>query len=338
MEENLGCTCDLRDRTWNPCTGRCETCGNKFRDMRLGLRNVVKNNRPIIPSADPKVERVCDGHSASECTKECYIMALEAALEKERERHRQLTEYCTEQTNHIELRQELNDVRNRLRSERVDQQSLWDNRLHRRDARIRELEQQMLKGTCAFDDEGRTTCIAVQKVETFFNSRIGALVAERNEEVARAWSGKGLVQEMADRGALSMLKEIKTLRTQLGAAKKALRAYCDPEDLDDTIAEIESLDGPGGVDDDPKAEAEATAGVPVCEPKREGLPASVSNDPDGTANAAPSGPTKPNQLEDRICIKCGTGGATERDYVGNYIHEGCQEILRREEANDKGGS
>lgn len=24
------CTCDLRDRRWNPATGRCERCGARF--------------------------------------------------------------------------------------------------------------------------------------------------------------------------------------------------------------------------------------------------------------------------------------------------------------------
>ena len=29
------CECDLRHRTWNPNTGRCETCGARFEDKRM---------------------------------------------------------------------------------------------------------------------------------------------------------------------------------------------------------------------------------------------------------------------------------------------------------------
>jgi len=38
----LGCDCELRDRAWNPNTGLCETCGNRFRDLRTGQRNVTR--------------------------------------------------------------------------------------------------------------------------------------------------------------------------------------------------------------------------------------------------------------------------------------------------------
>lgn len=31
--EPLGCVCEMKDRDWNPDTGVCATCGNRFRDF-----------------------------------------------------------------------------------------------------------------------------------------------------------------------------------------------------------------------------------------------------------------------------------------------------------------
>ena len=42
----LGCTCELRHRSWNPLTGICETCDSRFRDLKAGLRSVTKPKPP----------------------------------------------------------------------------------------------------------------------------------------------------------------------------------------------------------------------------------------------------------------------------------------------------
>lgn len=42
MIDKFGCTCELRHRSWNPITGVCETCNNRFRDLQQGLRNITK--------------------------------------------------------------------------------------------------------------------------------------------------------------------------------------------------------------------------------------------------------------------------------------------------------
>ncbi|KKK84066.1 hypothetical protein LCGC14_2787080, partial [marine sediment metagenome] len=46
---SFGCTCDLRHRSWNPCTGVCETCGNRFRDLQTGQRSVTAYTKPEPP-------------------------------------------------------------------------------------------------------------------------------------------------------------------------------------------------------------------------------------------------------------------------------------------------
>lgn len=40
-DPTLWCDCELRNRSWNPCTGKCETCGRRFRDLREGLRSAL---------------------------------------------------------------------------------------------------------------------------------------------------------------------------------------------------------------------------------------------------------------------------------------------------------
>lgn len=53
MDVPPGCTCELRNRSWNPFSGICGTCGNPFRDLRQGLRSqTAKPANTSPPGAD----------------------------------------------------------------------------------------------------------------------------------------------------------------------------------------------------------------------------------------------------------------------------------------------
>lgn len=37
------CDCELRNRQWNPLTGRCETCGSKYHAAKPASTNILDN-------------------------------------------------------------------------------------------------------------------------------------------------------------------------------------------------------------------------------------------------------------------------------------------------------
>lgn len=52
------CTCDLRDRQWNPMTGRCQFCGSKYFDERrfsLGVSGVSPHVEDKMPDPSGKL-------------------------------------------------------------------------------------------------------------------------------------------------------------------------------------------------------------------------------------------------------------------------------------------
>lgn len=50
----IGCECDLRQRRWNPNTGKCETCGSRYFDVEVGIHVT-----PAIANEPVEVERTC---------------------------------------------------------------------------------------------------------------------------------------------------------------------------------------------------------------------------------------------------------------------------------------